>query len=38
MMIGAAGYHVRARDRFEIVLSVVVIVLAVLYLVAISAS
>jgi hypothetical protein len=38
MMIGAASYHVRARDRFEILPSVVVIALAALYLVAISAN
>jgi len=38
MMIGAAGYHIRARDKFEIMPSIVVIVLAVLYMVAINAS
>lgn len=38
MMIGAAGYHIRARDRFEILPSIVVIVAAVLYLIALNAS
>lgn len=38
MMIGAAGYHIRARDRFETLPSIVVAVAAVLYLVAINAS
>jgi len=38
MMIGAAGYHVRARDRFETLPSIVVIVVAALYLTAINAS
>ena len=38
MMIGAAGFHVRARDRFEILPSIVVAAVAVLYLIAISAS
>ncbi len=38
MMLGAARYHVRARDRFEILPSIVVIVVAALYLTAISAS
>ncbi len=38
MMIGAAGFHIRARDRFEIIPSVVVTALAVLYIVAINAN
>lgn len=38
MMIGAAGYHIRAGDRFEIIPSIVVTAAAVLYLVAINAS
>lgn len=38
MMIGAAGFHVRARDRFEIIPSIVVIVAAALYLTAINAN
>ena len=38
MMIGAAGYHIRARDRFETLPSIVVIVVAVLYLVALNAN
>ncbi len=37
MMIGAAGFHIRARDRFETLPSIVVTVAAVLYLVAINA-
>lgn len=38
MMIGAAGFHIRARDRFETLPSIVVIVVAALYLTAINAS
>jgi len=38
MMIGAAGFHIRAGDRAETLPSVAVIVVAVLYLVAINAS
>ncbi len=38
MMIGAAGFHIRARDRFEILPSIVVTIVAALYLVAINAS
>lgn len=38
MMIGAAGFHIRARDRFETIPSVVVAVAAGLYLIAISAG
>lgn len=38
MMIGAAGFHIRARDRFETLPSIVVIAVATLYLVAINAS
>ena len=38
MMIGAAGFHIRAGDRFETLPSIVVIVVAVLYLIAISSS
>ncbi len=38
MMLGAAGYHIRARDRFETLPSIVVIVVAALYLTAINAS
>jgi hypothetical protein len=38
MMIGAAGYHVRARDKFETLPSVIVAAAAVLYLLAINAS
>ncbi|MGI9613856.1 MAG: DoxX family protein [Acidimicrobiales bacterium] len=37
MMIGAAGYHIRAGDRFEIIPSIVVAVAAALYIVAINA-
>ena len=37
MMIGAAGFHIRARDKFETLPSIVVIVVAALYLVAINA-
>lgn len=38
MMIGAATYHLRAGDRFELIPSVVVTIVSVLYLVAIGAS
>jgi len=38
MMIGAAGYHIRARDKFEIIPSLVAITAAILYMVAINAS
>lgn len=38
MMIGAAGYHIRARDRFETLPSIVVLVVAVLYLVALNGN
>jgi hypothetical protein len=38
MMLGAVGYHLRARDKFETLPSVVVMAVAVLYLVAISAN
>ena len=38
MMLGAMGYHVRARDTFEIVPSVVVTVAAALFLVALNAN
>lgn len=38
MMIGAAGFHVRARDTFETIPSIVVLVAAVLYAVALNAS
>ena len=38
MMVGAAGFHVRAGDRFEIVPSIVVGTAAVLYIIAINAS
>ncbi len=38
MMIGAAGYHIRAGDRLENIPAVVVTTAAVLYLVAINAS
>ncbi len=38
MMVGAAGYHVRARDKFETAPSIVVLTVAVLYLVALSAN
>lgn len=38
MMIGAAGFHVRAGDRFETLPSIVVIIAAALYLVAINAG
>lgn len=37
MMIGAAGFHIRARDRFETLPSIVVAIVAVLYMVAINA-
>lgn len=38
MMIGAAGFHIRAGDRFEIIPSFVVTTAAVLYIVAITAN
>ena len=38
MMIGAAGFHIRAKDKFEIIPSIVVTILAVLYMIAINAS
>lgn len=38
MMIGAAGFHIRAGDRFEIIPSIVVTAAAVVYIVAISAN
>lgn len=38
MMIGAAGFHIRARDRFEIIPSIVVGATAVLYIIAINAN
>lgn len=38
MMIGAAGVHIRARDRFELIPSIVVTTAAVLYIIAINAS
>lgn len=38
MMIGAAGFHIRARDKFETIPSIVVGVAAALYLVALNAS
>ncbi len=38
MMIGAAGFHIRAGDRFEIIPTVVVGAAAVLYIIAISGS
>ncbi len=38
MMIGAAGVHIRARDRFEILPSLVVMAAAILYMVAINAN
>lgn len=38
MMLGAAGYHIRARDRFETLPSIVVIVVAALYLTSINAN
>jgi len=38
MMLGAAGYHLRARDKFETAPSVVVLIVAVLYLVALNAN
>ena len=38
MMIGAAGYHIRAGDRLPTLPSIVVIVLAALYLTALNAS
>ena len=38
MMIGVAGDHIRARERFETLPSIVVIVLAALYLVAIGSN
>ncbi len=37
MMIGAAGYHIRAGDRLENLPSIIVIVVAGLYLLAITA-
>jgi len=38
MMLGAAGYHLRVRDKFETAPSVVVLIAAVLYLVALNAN
>ena len=38
MMLGAAGYHLRARDRFETLPSIVVIAAAGLYIAAINAN
>lgn len=38
MMVGAAGFHLRARDRFEIIPSIVVMAAAALYLTAINAN
>ncbi|MEM9562313.1 MAG: DoxX family protein [Actinomycetota bacterium] len=38
MMIGAAGFHLRARDRLPTLPSIVVLTVAVLYLIAINAS
>lgn len=38
MMIGAAGFHIRARDRFETLPSIVVAVAALLYLIAIGSN
>lgn len=38
MMIGAAGFHIRAKDRFETIPSIVVAALAILYMVALNAS
>ena len=38
MMFGVVVYHLRARDKFEMVPSIVVLVAAVLYLVALSAN
>ncbi len=38
MMIGAAGLHIRARDRFEIIPAIVVGTAAVLYIIAINAN
>jgi len=38
MMFGAAAFHVRARDKFEILPSIIVAVVAALYLVALSAN
>lgn len=38
MMIGAARFHLRGGDRVETLPSVVVIVVAVLYLITISSS
>ena len=38
LMLGAASYHVRARDKFETAPSVIVLSVAVLYLVALNAN
>jgi hypothetical protein len=38
IMIGAAGFHIRAGDRFEIIPSIVVTTAAVLYILAINAN
>lgn len=38
MMIGAAAYHIRAGDRLTILPSIVVMVLAALYLTALNAT
>ncbi|MEM9614839.1 MAG: DoxX family protein [Actinomycetota bacterium] len=38
MMIGAAGFHIRARDRFETLPSILVIVAAALYLTSLIAN
>lgn len=38
MMLGAASYHIRARDKLPTAPSIVVLVVAVLYLVALNAN
>lgn len=38
MMIGAAGFHIRARDRFETIPSIVVGGVAIVYIIAINAG
>lgn len=38
MMLGAAGFHLRARDKFETIPSIVVLIAAVLFLVALNGN
>jgi hypothetical protein len=38
MMIGAAIFHLRVRDKFEMAPSIVVMIVAILYLIALNAN